>query len=238
MSTSSVDQRLTRYPIVLPLLCTGRTPSRSGAEVGWTRNLSESGTCLLLPRRLPLTLPVHLCFQTDGGPFKAEGRVVWAGQPGFDLVRHGVAFTRIAPDHRHALRGLLLPQRNARPAGVRLSAALPVTCRCRGQARPPIQGWTGDISRGGLSIGIPQVLPRATDLVVTLHAPSGPLTLAGTVIWVEVSKRRTSRASIRHGLQSTVLDAAVELALGRLLTMMPRPTQSPPPDEQEALRLA
>ena len=236
MSPTSMDHRLTRYPVVLPLLCTVPTSSRTGPQVGWTRNLGESGTCLVLPKRLPLTQPLHLCFQTDGGPLKAEGRVVWAGQPGVDLIRHGVAFTRIAPEHRRVLRDLLLSQGHVRPAGVRLSVALPVTCRCRGQARPPLQGWTGDISRGGLSLGLPQVLPPATELVITLHPPAGPLTLAGTIIWVEAAKRRASREWIRHGLQFTVLDAAVDLALARLLTMLPQPTQ-PAPLREEALHL-
>ena len=228
MTAASADHRLTRYPIVLPVLCTARTPSRSGTQVGWTRNLSESGACLVLPERLPLTRPFHLGFQTDGTPLKAEGRVVWVGQSGFDLIRHGVAFTRIAPEHRWTLQGVFLSQGRVRPAGVRLSVALPVTCRCRGQARPPIPGWTGDISRGGLLLSLPQVLPAGTELVLTLRHPAGALTLTGTVIWADASKRRLPRESIRHGLQFTVLDAAVDLALARLLTLMPRPTQPTP----------
>ncbi len=237
MSAATVDHRLTRYPIVLPLLYTARTLSRSRTEVGWTRNLGEGGACLLLPERLSLNLPLHLRLQTDGAPIKTQGQVVWVGKPGFDLVRHGVAFTRIAPDHRRALRILLLSQGHVRPAGVRLSVALPVTCRYRRQARPPVQGWTGDISRGGLSLVLPQVLSPATELVVTLHAPAGPITLGGTIVWVEASKRRPPRESIRHGLQFTVFDAAVELALARLLTKMPRPTQ-PLPRGEERLRLS
>jgi hypothetical protein len=142
-----------------------------------------------------------------------------------------VAFTRIDADHRLLLRDLLLSKGHVRPAGLRLSVALPVTCRCRGQARPPIQGLTGDIGRGGLSLALPEVLPPATKLLVTLRTPAGPLTLPGTVVWVEASKRRRSRTSIRHGFQFTVLDAAVVLALARLLTVIPRHTQPPQPAE-------
>jgi hypothetical protein len=236
MSSPSVDDRLTRYNIVLPLLCTTQTPSKSGAQVGWTCNLGESGTCLALPKRLPLNQPLRLCFQTNGGPLKAEGRLVWVGQSGFDLIRHGVAFTRIAPEHQRTLREVLLSQGHVRPAGVRLSVALPVTCRSRGQAHLSVQGRVGDISRGGLLLYLPQVQPTGMELVVTLNTPAGPLALGGTVVWVEAAKRRPSRESIRHGLQFTVLDAAIELALARLLTVMPRPTQ-PLTHGAEALRL-
>lgn len=236
MSSASADQRSTRYTIVVPLLYTARTSVRQRDEVGWTRNLSENGACLLLPERLPLKLSLHLRLQTDGAPFGAEGQVVWAGKPGFDLVRHGIDFTRISPDNRLALRDLLRSNGHVRPAGVRLAVALLATCRCRGQARPPIQGWIADISRGGLSLRLPQALPPGTDVVVTLRSPAGPLTLVGTVVWVESSRRRTSKESIRHGLQFTLLDTAVELALARLLTMMPRHGQ-PLARVEQGLRL-
>jgi len=231
MAAASVDQRFTRYPIVLPLLYTARTPAQNGAEGGWTHNLSEGGACLLLPERLPPRLRLHLHLQTDGAPLEAEGRVIWSGKIGSDLVRHGVAITRIHADHRLLLQDLLLSKGRIRPAGVRLSVALPIMCRCKGQARPPIHGLTGDIGRGGLSLALPDALPPATELVATLRTPAGPLTLPGTVIWVEASKLRGSRTSIRHGLQFTVLDAAVVLALARLLTVIPLQSQLPQPAE-------
>jgi c-di-GMP-binding flagellar brake protein YcgR len=222
LSGASVDGRLTRYPIALPLLYTARRSTRHRAEAGWTRNLSESGACLLLPERLPLKLTLQLRLQTDGGPINAEAQVIWAGKPGFDLVRHGVAFTRIAPDQRRALRDLLRWSGSVRPAGLRLSVAVPITCRCRGQAQPPVQGWSVDLSRGGLSFTLPHALPLGTELVITLRTPTGPLTLAGTVVWAEASRRRPRKESVRHGFQFSILDAAVDLALARLLTMMPR----------------
>jgi len=235
MPASSGDDRLTRYTIVLPVMCTTQTPSRSRAQVGWTRNMGESGTCLVLPERLPENQPLRLCFQTDGGHLKAEGRVVWVGQLGLDLIRHGIAFTRIAPEHRRALRDLLLVQGHVRPAGLRLSVSMPISCRCRGLAGPPVQGRTGDISRGGLLLCLPRVLSAGTELVGTLQTPAGPLTLGGTIVWVEASKRRLSSESIRHGLQFTILDAAIELALARLLTEIPR-SMPPSAGKTEALR--
>ena len=222
MAGAHVDGRLTRFPIALPLQYTVRLPARHGSEVGWTRNLSEGGACLLLPERLPIKICIQLLLQTDGGPIKAEARVIWAGKPGFDLVRHGVAFTRMAPDQRRAFRNLLRWSGSVRPAGLRLSVSVPITCRCRGQAHPPIPGWTVDLSRGGLSFSLPQALPPGTELIVTLPAPTGPLTLAGTVVWVEASRRCPRKEAVRHGFQFTILDAAVELALARLLTLLPR----------------
>ncbi len=222
MAGAHVDGGLTRFPIALPLQYTVRIPARHGSEVGWTRNLSESGACLLLPERLPIKISIQLLLQTDGGPIKAEARVIWAGKPGFDLVRHGVAFTRIAPDQRRALRDLLRWSGSVRPAGLRLSVEVPITCRRRGQAQPPIPGWTVDLSRGGLSLRLPQALTPGTELIITLPAPTGPLTLAGTVVWVEASRRSPRKETVRHGFQFTILDAAVELALARLLTLLPR----------------
>ncbi|HWT79341.1 MAG TPA: hypothetical protein VN648_11125, partial [Candidatus Methylomirabilis sp.] len=90
--------------------------------------------------------------------------------------------------------------------------------------------------RGGLLLCLPRVLSAGTELVGTLRTPAGPLTLGDTIVWVEASKRRLSSESIRHGLQFTVMDAAIELALARLLTEIPRSTP-PSAGKTEALRI-
>ncbi len=221
MATACYDQRSTRYPLVLPALYA--PVGRSRPLVGWTRNLSATGSCLVLPERFPLNQPLHLGVQTDSGLILAEGQVVWTKLSRFNFLRHGVAFTRMAPAHLRALVNLLAQEDN-RPAGVRLAVALPVTCRCRRTILSPFSGWTGDLSRGGTLLYLSRMLPRSEEIVVTLHAFGEPLTLAGTVVWVDPVNARANRSLIRHGVQFNILDPAVDLALARLMALTPRLT--------------
>jgi len=78
-------------------------------------------------------------------------------------------------------------------------------------------GWTRDVSRGGLLLRLPQVLPPGTALELTLPTPTGPLPVAGTVVWVAPPEARTPDLPIRHGLRFTALDWATALSLGRVL---------------------
>ncbi len=221
MAYTSGNRRFTRSPLVLPVLCTADPATRVGSQAGWTRNLSPTGGCLVLPERLPLAQPLQLGFQTAGGLLEAEARVVWVGHPDCDLRGHGVFFTRMAPAPRRVLLELLCTQGLVRPAGLRLAVSLPVTCQ--GQGQPPLRGWTSNLSRGGLALALPQRLPGGTAVVLTLHAPPDALTLAGTVVWGEGEPGRSPGEAIRHGVRFPVLDPVSDLALARLVTRLPRP---------------
>jgi len=84
-------------------------------------------------------------------------------------------------------------------------------------SEPPRQGRTGDISRAGLLLRLPEALPSDTDLEVTLQTSQGPLTAEGTIVWVEKEEARTPGGLIRHGFRFTNIGWSSELALGHLL---------------------
>jgi hypothetical protein len=223
MPASMGQRRFHRYPIHLPLLHKPRAPAPTRAGVGWTRNLSEGGACVELAERLQPQLPFRVRLRTDRGAIEVEAQVVWAGEPGRagGGVLHGVIFTQVSPEQHQALRDLVYRKGDRGHAGVRLPFEVSVTCQRKGQPGLPLQGWTGDISPGGLLLRLPQGLSPGTLLELTLYTPNGPLTVGGTVVWAEPSQRRTPEEPIRHGLRFTSLGWSASLSLGLLLTVLP-----------------
>jgi hypothetical protein len=215
-----VPQQFSRYPIVLPIQHTmprGRGPADAG--VGWTRNLSEGGACVELAENLRRQLILHLRIRTAHGAIEAEARVIWHQElpEAGHLILHGVVFTHLAPDQRQALRDLLLAQQQEHRSGLRLPAALVVSCRVRGESGPLLRGRTGNLSRGGLLLQLSQALPPGTGLEITLHAPRGSITAEGQVAWVDPGFRQSFGDPIRHGVHFTSLGWASSLSLARLL---------------------
>lgn len=227
MPNGSERRQSTRHVVQLPFLHKAGRPLPMRAGVGWTRNLCEGGACVELAERLQVELPLRVRLQTERGPLDLEGRVVWAADPasGETGILHGVAFDPIPPDRLQALRDLLLPKGEMRPAGVRLPVELSVTCQPRGQAGPPLHGQAVNVSRGGLLVRLPEVLPRETVVVLTLHTPHGPFTAEGAVVWVDPLQRRTPGEPIRHGLRFTALGWSSALSLGLVLV---KPTHAAP----------
>lgn len=219
MPDTSERRQFARYLIVLPLLHKPRGPAPSRVEVGWTRNLGGGGTCVELNVRLPLQTPLTVHLQTERGAIEVEAEVVSATDPSpaGGGVRHGLAFARISPSDYHTLQDLLLAKGETRQAGVRLPLEVSVTCRPKGHAGPPVHGQTGNMSRGGLLLRLPQVFPPETVLELTLDTPQGPVTGEGAVVWVEPEERRTPGEPIRHGLRFTVLGWSTSLSLGLFL---------------------
>lgn len=218
----SVQRRVPRYPIKLPILYKRKGPAPARAGVGWTRDLSEGGACLELAEGLEPSSSLQLFLRTDQGGLELDAEVRWAAGPApGGGVLHGVAFTEIAPDQRQLLRDLILSKGQVRQAGVRLPAEVPVTCQPKGQAGPPLQGRTGDLSRAGLLLRLPQVLPPDTVMVVSLPTSRGPVAAEGVIVWVEPPEAQTPGKLIRHGVRFTDIGWASELALGLLLAEVP-----------------
>src|SRR5574337_1729791 len=219
MPEPSTPRRFPRYTIVLPVLygLEGSAPPRSG--VGWTNELSEGGACLELADRLDLLTPLGLTLRTYEGDIELNGEVVWSAETGASESRilHGVTFTHIAANQHRALRQVIRTSGQARNAGVRLPVELTVLCGRRGDAASSIQGRTGDISRAGLLLRLPQALPAGTALQVTLQTSQGPLMAEGTIIWAGHSETPTPGELIRHGFRFTNMGWFSELALGHLL---------------------
>ena len=212
-------QRPPRYPMRLPFLHKPQAPAPVRAGVGWTRDLSEGGACVELAEALLPQMPLRIRLQTDQGPIEAEAQVVWTGEfrPGRGGVLHGIAFTHLAPTQLQALAGLLLFKGDMREAGVRMPVDLPVTCLSKGPGAT-IRGRTGNVSRGGLRLRLPERLPPRTELDVILHMPTGPVKAAGVIAWAGSPEGQEPGAPIQHGMRFTSLSWASSLALGLLLT--------------------
>jgi len=223
-ATAWIQRRFTRYPIVFPILHKQKISAPSSPGAGWTCDLSGAGACVELAEPLPPQAELQIRVQTDRGPFEVDAQVVWAGErTSADRgIRHGLAFTQLSRDQRRGLRSLLLAKRReTRRAGVRLPFEAVVTSQSRGEARPLLRGQARDVSRGGLLLRLPQIVPPDTRLDLTLHTRPGPLTAEGTVVWVAPPEQRTPGQPIQHGLRFTALDWSAALALGLVLAGPP-----------------
>ncbi len=219
MYDTSVQRRFPRYLIQLPLLHKSKAPAPNKAGVGWTRNLSEAGACVELAERLGSRMPLRLLLRTDRGGIELEAQVVWAGEPGRlgGGILHGVAFTHLLPEQLRALRDLIRSKGQVRNAGVRVPLEISVTCMPTGPRRPTLQGLTGDISRGGLLLLLPEVVPAGSTMNITLQTSNGPLTVEGAVVWVEPPGGRAVGPPFRHGCRFTTLRWSTSLSLGLFL---------------------
>ena len=198
----SIQRRFPRY--VVHLLCLYQVATRPGHayQAGWTLELSEGGACLELGEQLHPSTPLHLRLQADTETIDIEAQIIWAGQPGLPGgILHGVVFTRVTPRHLETLRDLLRVPRSDRRGEIRLPLTLPVTCHYHSQNGTVIRGRTGDISRDGLLLLLPEVLAPGTALEITLHTAKEPLTIQGKIIWTEPLELWTRGEPIAHGFQ-------------------------------------
>jgi hypothetical protein len=223
MSQVSVQHYSSRYPIQLPLLYWRRkSGARTRAGAGWTRELGEGGVTAELPERLEAETQLRVRIQTDRGPIEMEAKVAWIGASTPDVEHcYGLAFTQVPPDQLQALRDLLLPLSMVAHVGMRLAMELPVTCRLKSAGSPLLTGRTSEVSRGGMSVRLPQAVTPGTVLEVTLHSDNGPLSLEGAVVWAQPPDGQPSDALIDHGLRFTSPTWSVSLALGFLLAGRP-----------------
>jgi hypothetical protein len=219
MPENSERRQFGRYFIVLPFVHKPDDPAAGHVGVGWTRNVGEGGTCVDLPESLPPRTPLRVRLQTRQGVIELEAQVVWTGeQPtGGGGIRHGLAFAPVSPEQHQALQDLLLVEGEKRLAGVRLPLDISVTCQPRGSPGRPVQGRTGNMSRGGLLLHLSEPVPPETVLELTLHTTHGRLTAEGEVVWVEPPEQRTPGEPVRHGLRFTVLGWSTSLSLGLFL---------------------
>jgi hypothetical protein len=215
-----IERRFPRFTIQVPLLHKTGAPQGNPIGIAWTRNLSEGGACVELTRPLQPQLSLVLRLQTDRGAIAAGANVVWVGSSGRGgkSILHGVAFTLLASDQLQALRKLVARGKGQGRPDVRLSFEVSVTCqRMGGPPQPPIEGLSGNISRGGLLLLLPQVLPPGATLELTMHTARGPLVAKGMIVWTESPAGRLVRPPFRHGLQFSAIGWSALLNLGILL---------------------
>jgi len=216
-------RQFARYPVQLPVVHEATSPGFTGSRAGWTRDLSEGGACLELDERLPVPSVFRIHLQTDRGAVEVEAQVVWEVESresgeGKGGILHGVAFTHLSQDQLQALRGLLFSIEHERRTGIRLPLDFPVTCQPKDPTAGPVQGRTGDVSRGGLLLRLSQVLAPGTALQLTLDHPNGRVTAEGEIVWAESPQRRTTGKPIRHGLRFNALGWSRSLSLALLMT--------------------
>ena len=214
------DRRHVRlYPIQLPLLHTPRGTRTQRGGIGWTRDLSEEGACVELAERLHSHMPLRLRLRTDHEALELEGAVTWTGQSSVSGggILHGVTFTHLDADELQALQEVLLSKGLLRPAKARLPFEVAVTCHPKGHPRSFLHGATRDVSRGGMLLRLGRVVPPGTVLELTLHTPTWPIVVQGTIVWVAPPEGRTRANPIGHGLRFASLGWTTALALARLL---------------------
>lgn len=215
MSDVSRQRQSRRYPIRLPFLHTPRSSTANGIRIGWTRDLSERGACVELDRSVSASTHLQVSLQTDRGVIDAEVEVVWAREtlvPEGGIL-HGLAFTHLTRQQLQALLQVLLSWGLTRRPAVRVPFQVAVTCQLKGEGGPPLQGQARNVSRDGLLLRLPQVVPPGTPLELTLHTQSGPLRVEGKVVWVAPPEGRTPGGLVQHGLRFTALEWSTALTL-------------------------
>jgi len=207
-----------RHPLVLSIVYQRPDSGEDERGVGWTRNLSQGGACLELPDPIPEATPLRVALQTDQGSLWMDAEVVWAGraEDAAEGVPHGIAFVQVTAEQAQALGGLVDRLGQLKDVAVRVPLRRAVACQVAGTPEPPLQGLTGDVSRRGLSVSLPERLPEASDVEVTLPTPEGQLTVRAKVTWVD-AREGSPGERVRHGLEFTRLDWTDELTLGLLL---------------------
>ena len=223
MPKSFPQRRHPRYPAALSIVYwrKGAGPTRAG--IGRTLNVSGGGACLELPEVLPLGTSLSVDLPTDPGELRVDALVVWVGgpeSPGGDVL-HGVSFIEVTADQHQALWDLVnrLAQRD--PAGVSVPVRLSVLCRPQGDGGPPLQGETGDLGRGGLSVRLNHRLPPDTIVELTLPTSKGPRTMEASVVWLAPEEAQRPGEPIWHGLRFRDPRAAAKLTRALLLTEVP-----------------
>jgi hypothetical protein len=219
--TQGIDKRrFERYDLRLPVLYKRLGAGLGKAGIGWTRNLSMGGVCVDLDERLDLKMFLGVLFQTDHGPIEVEAEVAWAASaPGIDGgIGHGLEFRGLGPKQTQAMERLLAEIQPTVRTGHRLALDIGVTVIPRDRPGEVISGRTGNASRGGALLLLPQALGPGTLLTVRLQTSREPLRLDAAVIWVDPPEKRQPGKAIRHGVQFVSLDWSTSLALGLLLT--------------------
>ncbi len=226
-----VLRRFPRYPFQFPFLYRvhqGQASTPPRVDVGWTRHLSEGGAGVELGEPLSPGTPLTLLVQTPRGPLELQTQVVWTGKPleAGGGILHGLAFTAADAKLLHALRNLFqvlnaFQELSGAPRrGIRLPIATPAICQAKYPPGPLLQGRTGDISREGLLLLLPEVMAPGTVLAVTLESPLGPVRLEGVVAWRDTSARAALEEWVRHGVHLTSRDWAAAVVLGRLVAAL------------------
>jgi hypothetical protein len=219
------QRRLPRYPVQIPMVYRKEAePHQLGA--GWTHNLCEHGVGVELDISLRPWLPVGLRIATSYGPLDLRARVIWIGslQTGGGRL-HGLEFRRVTPPQREFLEDYVKFLQGRPRVGVRFPLDLPARCQPKSPSGLTFQGRTGNISRGGAMLYLPQALPVGSVLGVTINTAAGAANVDGVIVWADPPEKRTPGAPIRHGMEYVLFDWPTAIVLSCVLAGRP---QHPP----------
>ncbi len=195
-------------------------PHRLGA--GWTHNLCSHGVGVELDVSLRPWLPIGLRIVTTYGPLDLRVRVIWIGalQVGGGML-HGLEFRQVTPPQREFLEDQVKFLQGQARVGVRFPLDLPARCQLKSPVGPSLPGRTGNISRGGALLHLPQAVPVGSVLGVTISTAASSADVEGVIVWVEPPTKRAPGAPIRHGMEFVLLDWPTALVLSRVLAGHP-----------------
>jgi hypothetical protein len=164
--------------------------------------MSEEGACVELAEHLAPGTRLTLVVETEAGPIRMAGTVVWvgAGDPAGPGILHGVQFSPNSDDRDRLCAWL---QRHPGPPA-RLAASPPVRCRRLDGVSVTLDGWTADLGCGGCALFLPERLPVGSLLDVVLSTPCGDVPSQGVVVW-EGHRTTAPGSLIEHGFRFTKL---------------------------------
>ncbi len=215
------QRRLPRYPVQVPMVYRKEAePLQLGT--GWTHNLCERGVGVELDFNLRPWLPIGLRIATTYGPLDLRARVIWTGslQVGGGML-HGLEFRQVTPPQREFLKDYVTHLQGQARVGTRFPLDLPARCQPKSPPGPSLPGRTGNISRGGAMLYLPQAVPAGSVLGVTINTAAGAADVDGVIVWVDPPDKRAPGAPIRHGMEYVLLDWPTALVLSRVLAGKP-----------------
>lgn len=225
-----------RFQVYLPARCHLKASDGRPLELlGKTRDLSERGTLLLLPRPLLPSLSLTVELDTQAGPAARPGQVRWVGNSeptplGGLLVPHGVAFERAL--ERAFVEAVVV---QARPPDPR------VPIEVRVDYETVLSGRSVNLSQSGIFVRTaePLAVNRALALRFRLPGLAEEFRVRGKVVW---SNPRSGRSypqgmgihflelppELSKGIAAFVADMRRDLGLERLSDLFGRPLADSP----------
>ncbi len=169
-------RRYPRYIVHVPFFYAPDVPWPAVLGAGWTRSLSEGGATVEVATRLRPGTPLRLLINAVRAPIEVEARTVWSGGRSADVggVVHGLTFDPMTPAQVQIVREMFHPPAFKRHSGIRIPLNVPVLCQPTHASGPPLHGRTENVSRSGFFLRLPDLVPPATALRVSLFAATTP----------------------------------------------------------------
>jgi hypothetical protein len=167
-----------------------------------------------LPERLTAGTRLTITIDTEAGPIRMAGTVLWMGSPSRagQRILHGLQFSSSSEDSSRLSAWLQCHQGSL----ARTAASLPARCRPLDGVGPALEGWTADLASSGCALFLPERLAVGALLEAMLSTPVGDVRCEGVVVWAGHAAARSGRL-VEHGFRFTKMRADQETLLRGLL---------------------